>query len=245
MSASTFPDDEAAGLDTVFMRTTRGHQAARAPDADLPRMVKTLLIAVDGRTSVRMFQRLLPNFGDVSALFDALEGGGYIVAAGSAAPASAPAPNASRASLRVVVPVPAANARGDSRASSREFESTQHFLDTKVSGARHASAPPGPFGQRNRLDIEIDARLPAGNAPLSGHRSAVTETSRVREARTLMSDFLFANLPDVAMEAVLALERLETTEQIVSNLGEYQRLIASCGRKSGEHLAEVRKVLSS
>ena len=70
MNARSASDDSARGQDTVFFRTALGNSAARAPDADLPRMVKTLLIAVDGRTSVRMFQKLLPNFGDVSALLD-------------------------------------------------------------------------------------------------------------------------------------------------------------------------------
>jgi hypothetical protein len=226
--------------DTVFVRTAHGNTAARAVQTDLPRMVKTLLIAVDGRTSVAMFQKLLPNFGDVSALFDALEAGGYIERAGGVsvkgpAPAFAPAPP--RAALRVVPPVapePASDSRQapNSRIdldTSRWFESTQVFAGP--ASRQPESAPP----ERSSF-----------TAPnLSGHRSMVTEIARVRETRTLMSDFLFEHMPDVAMEAVLALERLETTEQILRNIPEYQRLIAATGRKGVEHLAAVRNVLSS
>jgi hypothetical protein len=230
--------------DTVFVRTAHGNAAARAVQADLPRMVKTLLIAVDGRTSVAMFQKLLPNFGDVSALFDALEAGGYIERAGGVSvkvPAPAPppgfAPSPPRAALRVVPPA-APEPTPDSRQplnsridldTSRWFESTQVFA--------------GPASRQPEAAPPERSSFTAPN--LSGHRSMVTEIARVRETRTLMSDFLFAHMPEVAMEAVLALERLETTEQILRNIPEYQRLIAATGRKGVEHLAAVRTVLSS
>jgi hypothetical protein len=229
--------------DTVFARTGLGNAAARAVQADLPRMVKTLLIAVDGRTSVAMFQKLLPNFGDVSALFDALESGGYIERVGSVSVKAAAVPP--RPALRVVAPAPAEPPRKDLEQSrkdleqSRWFESTQRFTEpAPASGWRGVSlqdAAPGGAA----------APVAFGTAGLSGHRSAVTEVARVREARTLMSDFLFAHMPEVAMEAVLALERLESTEQIVRNIPEYQRLIAATGRKGAEHLTAVRDVLSS
>lgn len=231
MNADSPLEHDAPGLDTVYVRTPRGNDAARSADSDLPRMMKTLLIAVDGRTSVQMFQRLLPNFGDVGALLEALLGGGYISATQSApAPPSAAPP----ARPRVVAPSPA-----ESRQPSRWFESTQHFSDTTLARPTRSGA------SLREVDVMIDTYAPPRGVPLSGHRSAVTEASRVREARTLMSDFLFANLPAVAMEAVLALERLETTEQIVSNLTEYQRLVASCGRKGAEHVSAVRNVLAS
>lgn len=241
MNARSASDDSARGQDTVFLRTALGNSAARAPDADLPRMVKTLLIAVDGRTSVRMFQKLLPNFGDVSALLDALEGGGYIEAVAAAPRSEAAAPAAARPTLRVVDPAaPAPRAPSDERRQSAAwFESTQRFQDTVAAPSRHSSQ------SASAVDFSADARAQMRSAPLSGHRSAVTEASRVREARTLMSEFLFEHLPAVAMEAVLALERLETTEQVISNLAEYQRLILGTGRKGADHLSAVRLVLST
>jgi hypothetical protein len=234
--------------ETVFTRSSLGNSAARAPQADLPRMVKTLLIAVDGRTSVAMFQKLLPNFGDVSALFEALEAGGYIERLGGVTVRAAGDP-VPRPALRVVPAATAATAAEPPRPdidTSRWFESTQRFTESTHRQSENAPASgwrgsPPP----SSLQATDPARAPLFNAGLSGHRSTVTEVARVREARTLMSDFLFANLPDVAMEAVLALERLETTEQILRNIPEYQRLIAATGRKGAEHLSAVRNILSS
>ena len=262
MTATTSRDDapgDARNRDPVFMRTAKGNATARSPDSNLPRMVKTLLIAVDGRTSVSMFQQLLPNFGDVSALFEALEGGGYVEVAAVAPKATAAAPArvvSLAARQRLDAPsgfaptstMVQAESRQADPTTSRWFDATENFKSPQSVQPRHSTLEETHSRHSNiapgEKDFSRNATAQLGGNSMSGHRSAVTETARVRDARTLMADFMFENLPDVAIEAVLALERLETTEQILSNLPEYQRLIGTTGRKGMEHLMAIRKALS-
>jgi hypothetical protein len=123
----------APGDDCVYERTAAGMAASRDPHTALPRMMKTLLMAVDGKTSVAMFQQLLPNFGDVAALFDALQVNGLVAPRSAAAPRKATTP---RPPLHVVPAAPApapaaepARAARPSAPSARAFESQLSQID--------------------------------------------------------------------------------------------------------------------
>lgn len=273
--SSTEPNDaDVRASDWIYVRTAKGHASARAAETTLPRIVKTLLIAVDGRTSVGMFQQLLTNFGDIPALFSALESGGFVERAAPANGAAGGSTAFSEADRRSKARLgtaadrkPAALARNSSaEAAASRFQATQNFaaplsrftepsaFPAQSGFAGHSVFPASNLTAMSQLnsnlamgekDFPPTVRQRVSNVLASGHRSAVGEAARVRDARTLMSDFIYENFPDVAMEAVLALERLETTEQVLANLNEYQRLIGSAGRKASEHLLAVRRVLAS
>jgi hypothetical protein len=227
------PDD--AGVDgdaIVYERTAKGMAASRDPASALPRMMKTLLMAVDGKTSVAMFQQLLPNFGDVAALFDALQANGLVAPRDAAKPAA-------RAPLRVVAmrdtpPLAERAARTPSAAAP-----PQRAPET---GWRSTAAAPSTLQQSDGAAFDPYRALVPNT--LSGTRSAIAESSRVRDARSEMTNFLFQYRPDVAMEVTLTLERLETTEQMLRNLDDYKRLVASAGRAAVDHLAHVRRILA-
>jgi hypothetical protein len=240
--------------DVTYQRTMRGNAVTRDPNADMPRMMKTLLMAVDGKTSVAMFQKLLPNFGDVGALLLALQANGLVE------PRKAGEPVKPRTPLRVVnepTPAPASAAprplvRESAFPAQRStFGDTQAQSSFNPSGSRFEaeSAWHSTAGRTSTLQQGDGAAFNPYTAlvpnTLSGKRHAIVESSRVREARSRMTTFLFQYRPDVAMEASLSLERLETTEQMLVNLEEYKRLIASAGRVAVDHLAEVRRILSS
>jgi hypothetical protein len=227
---------------TVFVRTNQGQQASRDPNAPLPRALKTLLIMIDGKTSVETYSRLLPNFGDVGALLDALLASGYIAEAEPPAHTAA-----SRPAAAYPVPprqnAPAAPARAQP-SDSRQFAPTQAMPTERASRLRESAS----LSRHNSTlgdgggEFHDPYRRPIDNR-LSASFSAVSEDSRVREARSLMTDFLYVNLPDIATQAVLALERLETTEQLLHNLGDYERVISRTGRRAAEHLHQIRATL--
>jgi hypothetical protein len=231
-------DDSSVDPDAiVYERTAKGMAASRDPASALPRMMKTLLMAVDGKTSVAMFQQLLPNFGDVAALFDALQANGLVAPRDAAKPAS-------RAPLRVVQmrePAPPAPPAPERAARTPPLAATppQRAPET---GWRSTAAAPSTLQQSDGAAFDpYRALVPS---TLSGTRYAIAESSRVRDARSEMTNFLFQYRPDVAMEVTLTLERLETTEQMLRNLDDYKRLIASAGRAAVEHLANVRSILA-
>jgi hypothetical protein len=226
-------DDPIADPDAiVYERTAKGMAASRDPASALPRMMKTLLMAVDGKTSVAMFQQLLPNFGDVAALFDALQANGLV------APRDAAKPTA-RAPLRVVqMREPAPPQERAARAAPAATPPQR----TAETGWRSTAAAPSTLQQSDGASFDPYRGLTPNT--LSGTRSAIAESSRVRDARSAMTNFLFQYRQDVAMEVTLTLERLETTEQMLRNLDDYKRLVASAGRAAVEHLAEVRRILA-
>jgi hypothetical protein len=224
----------------IYERTAKGMAASRDPSSDLPRMMKTLLMAVDGKTTVGMFQKLLPNFGDVGALLDGLQANGLVT------PRDAGSRAASKLPLRVVplrdtAPPPPAPAARDSRLA-RPAPAPTPSRFTPEAGWRSTAAAPSTLQQSDGASFDPYRALVPNT--LSGTRYAIAESSRVRDARSLMTNFLFQYRADVAMEVTLTLERLETTEQMLSSLDDYKRLVASAGRAAVEHLAEVRRILA-
>jgi hypothetical protein len=229
-------DDGAVDPDAViYERTSKGMAASRDPASDLPRMMKTLLMAVDGKTTVAMFQKLLPNFGDVGALLDGLQANGLV------APRDGGSRTAAKPPLRVVPlrdtapPPPAREPRPAPRPAPAPSRAAAE------SGWRSTATAPSTLQQNDGASFDPYRALVPNT--LSGTRHAIAESSRVRDARSAMTNFLFKYRSDVAMEATLALERLETTEQMLSSLDDYKRLVASAGRAAVEHLAEVRRIL--
>jgi hypothetical protein len=253
---SSQPDARTATADSdavVYQRTIRGNAVTRDPNADMPRMMKTLLMAVDGKTSVAMFQKLLPNFGDVGALLLALQANGLVEPARAAA-GTPPADNRARAPLRVVSDAKpqATPLVREPQAQNARFRDTVALSSNSTLSASHFEADAAwrsSTGRNSSLQNNdgsaFDPYKTALPTNLSGARHTVVEGARVREARSRMTNFLFQYRADVALEASLSLEKLETTEQMLVNLDEYKRLIASAGRVAVDHLAEVRRILSS
>jgi hypothetical protein len=233
--SDAMPEDTGVDPDAiVYERTAKGMAASRDPASALPRMMKTLLMAVDGKTSVAMFQQLLPNFGDVAALFDALQANGLVTPRDAAKPAA-------RAPLRVVPmrDTPPPQERVARSAPTQGAAPPQRAAET---GWRSTAAAPSTLQQSDGAAFDPYRALVPNT--LSGTRYAIAESSRVRDARSEMTNFLFQYRPDVAMEVTLTLERLETTEQMLRNLDDYKRLVASAGRAAVEHLADVRRILA-
>lgn len=63
---------------TVYTKTAAGMEAIKNPQADLPRRLRTLLICIDGKSSLQAYIKNLPSFGDVAALMDSLREAGLI-----------------------------------------------------------------------------------------------------------------------------------------------------------------------
>jgi hypothetical protein len=79
---------------TVYTKTVAGMEAIKNPLADLPRRLRTLLICIDGKSSLQAYINTLTSFGDVAALMDSLREAGLIEVLGQTelgSPASRPA----------------------------------------------------------------------------------------------------------------------------------------------------------
>jgi hypothetical protein len=249
---------------TVFQRTALGQQTSRDANSPIPRTLRTLLMSIDGKTTVDTYQRFLGSFGDVSALLEALQAGGYIEEVGLATrtrpgvgtgadKAEGAMSNFSRGfsstQFRSDAPsVPAKSTLDElsSRLDTRPMQAASQFgrptqsLQGIGPGSQHS--PPSQLSDFGGQAYDPYRPLPANR--LAGTAATINESARVKSAKAMMTEFLFANMPDMALEATLMIDRLETTEQVLTNLAGYERLIAKLGRPAAQHVIEIRQVLS-
>jgi hypothetical protein len=110
-----------------------------------------------------------------------------------------------------------------------------------------------PGGQvPSRFGPGADSRSPmaaayGGGQPERRGSGLVNQTShyQLKQAVSLMSDFVSAHLPMQSIEIVLELERLTSVEQLIASLSGYEALVGGQGEPARRHLAELRAVLSS
>jgi hypothetical protein len=126
--------------DTVFVRTEMGQNEAYDPASDMPRVLRTLLFSIDGRSTAGNYAALLPNFGDVHAHLDLLHEAGYIRVSRSR-------------SKRVASVGTTASAASDTLSS--EMRSTQF----------ESSSPPRTLPQDSRWPISRSRQPAAGTRP--------------------------------------------------------------------------------
>ena len=75
-------------------------------------------------------------------------------------------------------------------------------------------------------------------------RPSSTAQYQLRNAISLMSDFVTQHLPAESLEVILALEGLGSVEQVLASLKGYEALVMPAGEPARRHLVELRSVLS-
>lgn len=224
----------------IYTRTDLGNAAALNPDSPLPRKLRTLLIAIDGKTRLSTYINTLSSFGDVEALMESLLQAGLIRVLPESMPKVTAAGNDLGAKIFSSPPHPGwsntepggspQNSRSNapnSRSSSGMGEPVNDLLSWSKFQSQPQAAPRAP-----------------SFAPASS-RAAPTAHYQLRNAIALMSDFVSSHLPADALEVVLALESLSSVEDVLNSLKGYESMIAPVGEPARKHLAELRTVLSS
>jgi len=166
---------------TVYVKTSAGVEAIKNPQSGLPRRLRTLLICVDGKSSLQAYVRNLTSFGDVAALLDSLREIGLIEVLGQA---------------------------------------------DAVSSVSRQSGPSGvPVSNVQGLD-----------------QSFHLDTARaltLRQAIDAMGDFVSKHLPDNAIEIVLMLDKVESTDELNQLMPSYTELIRPFGANAALHLRQL------
>ncbi len=223
---------------TTYTRTTLGNQAALNPDSPLPRKLRTLLIAIDGRTSLDVYVNSLSSFGDVESLMESLLQAGLIEGVTSHRPVEKDAVD---------------------EAAEKFFAKQQGLAwsDTNSSGnsvsqRRGAPSTQARFGMQDPVDdVQSWSKFqqPPGAAPTRYTPPAASSTStaqyQLRNAISSMSDFVTQHMPMESLELVLTLEGLTSVEQVIGSLKGYQSLIEHLGQPARDHLAKLRTLLTS
>ncbi|MGL4229763.1 MAG: hypothetical protein ACRDAM_10160 [Casimicrobium sp.] len=218
----------------IYVRTPVGTQVARDASKEMPRGMRTLLLAVDGRTRVASYRMILSHLGDVGMLFEGLENAGYIA-------------RTDGVNTRVAPPTPAATPRPATQASAvqRDLQSLAAMTSFQPT---HQPAAAGEPSIKN-FDVlakinEAQSHFTQGPNTLSNRGShQVVRTANLNKAKSLMTDFLMRHLPDVAMEVSLSIDRIESFDELERSMPDYSQLVAKLGRVSVDHLREVRALI--
>lgn len=242
----------------IYVRTAAGNEAALNHNSALPRKLRTLLIAIDGRTRAGTYVNSLSSFGDVDALLGSLREAGLIEAVASPGSLSVidvanaqmfPDQSASwrhtdadRAAFTEPPPAPAgALARFGNvfrRADSQPaVPGTDDLASWSTFKPPAPVSPPVPSAGRQAAQAGYYALSSAAG-------SASTAHYQLRNAISLMSDFVTNHLPADSLEIVLALEGLGSVEQVLASLKGYEALVVPVGEPAHRHLAELRAVLT-
>lgn len=245
---------------TIYIRTAAGNEAALNPQSPLPRKLRTLLIGIDGRTGVDTYVNSLSSFGDVDALLGSLHDAGLIEAAAVMRPvagrsvddehtpvsqsASWSDTDANRSAfMETAVAPPGAFARLGNAFKRAETSVSMSGVDELSSWARFQS-PPAPVSPPAPSAGRQQPAQAGYYAPSSAGSASSTAQYQLRNAISLMSDFVSQHLPADSLEIVLALEGLGSVEQVLTSLKGYEALLAPVGEPARMHLAELRAVLS-
>ena len=224
----------------VYIRTAAGNEAALNPKSALPRKLRTLLISVDGRTRLGTYVSSLSSFGDVEALIQSLQHAGLIE---------------EQAPQKTVGDSWPEKNNNETFGEAGRFASQTNvksaWSQTDVGSTAWGASP---ALSRSPLNEPVDdlaswskfqpqptpqAFKPAGAQP------ATTAHYQLRNAISLMSDFVSQHMPMESLELVLALEGQTSVEQVVSSLKGYESVISHLGEPARQHLAELRRLLSS
>jgi hypothetical protein len=252
---------------TVYARTGLGTQVARDPASELPRSLRTLLLSIDGRTKVRSYRTMLTHLGDIPTLLQALEGAGYVAATGAQTARQIAGTMATQTGVITATNNPQSQPRSAPQLQP-QWQQTAQPRDPLPSAQGPNTLSPSQFEARvasnaaysqpkqstsdlvtriQELQTQFTQRptsIPIGQSGPGSGSATIIQTARLNSAKALMTDFLLRNLPDVAVEVSISIDRINTLSALESNLADYSQLIAPLGRISAEHLKQLRTLIS-
>ena len=225
----------------LYKRTAAGNAAALNPRLPLSPKLRTLLLRVDGHTLQETYVENLAALGDVVALLKSLLMQGYLEIITTENIESVAKPN------QTILPT----AVTPSIERQREAGMTAAALESafKLAGIRNISTPPAKdslrSGAQPKTRFQNSTASSMFTAPVTRPGAPPTSAQyQLRNAISLMSDFVTAHLPAESIEIVLTLEGLNSIEQVLASLNDYKLMIAPAGSAVAAHLDELRALLS-
>lgn len=238
----------------VFERTPAGAVAIKAADDAVPRQLRTLLLAIDGRSPVSQYVSFLTALAPLSEKFAQLEVMGFArrrsapsEAAATSQPPSAPAPAASGSS-RTGRQVTEAELRELASLLPREAPAAPttapktHDLDAQLSAFARTS---GAHGFNDIMDMGMNPGASTARPPPPRTLQATAAAQRPVLANLLAT--MQAYLSDAAgmegLPVALMLEQITSLAQLRGELPSYASLVASYGGDWAGHISTLTRML--
>lgn len=238
----------------VFERTPKGAVAIKSTGDEVPRRLRTLLLAVDGRSPVAQYVPFLTAFAPLSEKFAELENMGYLKRKGSVtADAVDRFERAQNSSFGGLLP------RIDAMAPDSGFKPLQE------SDLRALVSNPVALQQSNavnsfELELQALARqmsgaaannalVPASQQPVARAEPAMPMSRPVKpelpDLLREMEQFLSKSAGAEALPVVLMLEQIKTVGQLRAELPGYIELVRRYGPEADPHVERLAGLLSS
>lgn len=224
----------------VFERTPLGAVVIKSTGEEVPRRLRTLLLAVDGRSPVSQYVPFLTAFAPLSEKFFELEKLGYLRRRGHA-DGGAAAP-----SVTPHIPDVGASASGSPRldeSALTAFAASLHSqnsepatsedafsLELQALSRQIASAAATPVAASRPEAVRVEARESTAAAPLTRMLMA-------------MQEFLSTAAGLEGLPVAMMLEQIQTLEQLRTELPAYRELVQPYGKEAEAHLAHLAQML--
>jgi hypothetical protein len=238
----------------VFERTPKGAVAIKSTGDEVPRQLRTLLLAVDGRSPVAQYVPFLTAFAPLSEKFAELEDMGFLKRKGNVTSAAVDRfEKAQSSGFGALLP------RIDATAAA------SGFVPIQESDLRAMASNPFTHTNSNvvnafELELQALARQMSVAAP-TGTPEPASQPAQVRafapadavapakpQLRDLLREmerFLSRSAGAEALPVILMLEQIQTIDQLRGELAAYIELVQRYGPDADLHIERLAEMLSS
>lgn len=236
----------------VFERTPKGAVAIKSTGDEVPRRLRTLLLAVDGRSPVAQYVPFLTAFAPLSEKFAELEDMGYLKRKGSVtADAVDRFERAQNSSFGALLP------RIDAKAADSGFMPLQE-TDLRALVSNPAAQKRGSLVNAFELELQALARQMSGATPMGAPAPASQQMDVQANMPTPITAPAKPQLPDLlremerflsksagaeALPVVLMLEQIKTLAQLRAELPGYVELVQRYGAEADQHIEKLAGLL--
>ena len=236
----------------VFERTPQGAVAIKSTGDEVPRRLRTLLLAVDGRSPVAQYVPFLTAFAPLSEKFAELEDMGYLKRKGSVtADAVDRFERAQNSGFGTLLP------RIDAKAADSGFVAIQE-TDLRALASNPAAPQNGNLANAFELELQALARQMSGATPTGAPTAASQQTDgrahtpmpitapatpQLPDLLREMERFLSKSAGAEALPLIVMLEQIKTLAQLRAELPGYVELVQRYGPEADQHIERLAGLL--
>lgn len=210
---------------SLYVRTTKGRVLAFSPNDTLPKKLKQLLQAIDGRTESRRISSQFASYGNVDNLLDELETAGLIEAKNTS---------------------PRASSFGQDTeeiwglGSHAQPHLGLHIVPSTKPAANNIQTL---LAQPTRRQDAWQATAASGleNSPESSLEHYMQELTQ--QIADIMATFVLTYLPNNAYMLLKELEDLRSPGQLKATLPGYESLVITTGSAGKQHITELKQLI--
>ena len=234
----------------VFERTPAGAAAIKVSGDAVPRQLRTLLLAIDGRSPVSQYVSFLTALAPLSEKFAQLETMGFASRKGSAsAPDTAPTAAATLTERELMELAQTLRRTAPATLPAGSAPSTAlDLFEAQLQALAQQTAPFGDPTTASQVSAYAPAARPAAAHPPAPPTStpalvARTDRPQLRDLLNEMQAYLSQAAGMEGLPVAVMLEQITSLAQLRAELPSYGELVSSYGGNASDHLRKLAALL--